>query len=140
MKKKHWSKEEIMLLGTMSDIELAKIIGVATPTVMFKRRDLKVSAYQDKRKWTESEFNIIRQNKNKDAAALLNCSVSTIEKLVEKYELSRENSQKVSSKLKRPKKEPISVKLPPSLIAWLDDQDESRAVVIENACKKLGYK
>ena len=129
-----------MLLGTMSDIELAKIIGVATPTVMFKRRDLKVSAYQDKRKWTESEFNIIRQNKNKDAAALLNCSVSTIEKLVEKYELSRENSQKVSSKLKRPKKEPISVKLPPSLIAWLDDQDESRAVVIENACKKLGYK
>jgi len=35
------------------------------------------------------------------------------------------------------KKEPISVKLPKWLIEWMDDQPESRAVLIEEAiCKR----
>ena len=34
------------------------------------------------------------------------------------------------------KKEPINVKLPRWLIEWLDDQPESRAVLIEEALKR----
>ncbi len=34
------------------------------------------------------------------------------------------------------KKEPINVKLPRWLIEWLDDQPESRAVLIEDALKR----
>jgi len=34
------------------------------------------------------------------------------------------------------KKEPISLKLPRWLIEWMDKQDESRAVLIEEALKR----
>ena len=34
------------------------------------------------------------------------------------------------------KKEPISLKLPRWLIEWMDDQPESRAVLIEDAIKR----
>jgi hypothetical protein len=34
------------------------------------------------------------------------------------------------------KKEPISLKLPRWLIEWMDEQDESRAVLIEDALKR----
>ena len=34
------------------------------------------------------------------------------------------------------KKEPISLKLPRWLIEWMDDQQESRAVLIEDALKR----
>ncbi len=34
------------------------------------------------------------------------------------------------------KKEPISLKLPRWLIEWMDDQPESRAVLIEEAMKR----
>lgn len=34
------------------------------------------------------------------------------------------------------KKEPISLKLPRWLIEWMDDQPESRAVLIEDALKR----
>jgi hypothetical protein len=45
-------------------------------------------------------------------------------------------SRKGAGRPARPdKKTQINIKLPPWLIAWLDEQPESRAVLIENALR-----
>jgi len=47
------------------------------------------------------------------------------------------NDKKPGRPIKEDKKTPISVKLPPDIIKWLDEQPESRAVLIEKGIKEL---
>ncbi|NQZ57720.1 MAG: hypothetical protein HRT88_09695 [Lentisphaeraceae bacterium] len=94
--KKEWTEDAINLLGTMSDAKLSVILGYCSHTILRKRQKLGIKSHQNKRTWTNTELNIIRKNKAKDAAKILRCSVSTIEKQKEKHKLSSAKNFKIS--------------------------------------------
>ena len=60
------------------------------------------------------------------------------------YALMSDIEKVISRKFRgAPKKEnkkiQVGIKLPPALIKWLDEQEDSRALVIESACRKIGF-
>ena len=56
---RQWDLEDIKLMGTMSDHNLAKLLHLSQPTVRLKRIDLGIHIFDKKYKWRKSEMALI---------------------------------------------------------------------------------
>ena len=77
-----WAKKQIALLGTMSDVDLARRIGVKTWLVTYKRRQLKIPYYTGPKKsavpWAEEEVRLLGRIPDAEVARRIGRAVTAV--------------------------------------------------------------
>ncbi|MCE2960019.1 MAG: hypothetical protein ACK56K_06150 [Akkermansiaceae bacterium] len=76
----YWDDAKIALLGTMTDPELAKILGIKPHLVVYKRMALGIPALKDmsKRKWRNRDILLLGKKPDQEIADLLGFSKNTV--------------------------------------------------------------
>ena len=77
-----WTNDEIALLGTASDTNLAERLKISRTTVTMMRLKLGIERhrYDRRHKWTDSELALLGTMYDREIAAMLNISSAQVQK------------------------------------------------------------
>ena len=94
-RRRQWTEEELALLGTMSDVKVAKRLGITRGTVFKKRTDLGIPADgggktgPKGREWTEEQIALLGTMSDAKVAKSLGISIPTVLKKRKELDIPR---------------------------------------------------
>lgn len=88
-KGREWTQEQIDLLGTMTDRDLAELLDISSEAVRNKRDRLKIDRFDWSRQWTQEQIDLLGKMSDLKLGELLGISGTTVARQREKLKIDK---------------------------------------------------